>query len=56
MMERLTWRIMLWATRRWATRYMDQWTKYRLRTEFGPVYVGLERATPWPESFDDYQE
>jgi hypothetical protein len=53
MMQWLTWRILLWATRRWGNLYMDQWTKFTLRTTYGPLFVSLERSTPWPDSFDD---
>lgn len=50
--ERLAWWALVRVCHFWATRYLDQWDKFRLDTEYGPVYVGLERETMWPESFD----
>jgi hypothetical protein len=52
-MERIAWWLLMLATRWWANRYLDQWTKFRLHTAYGPVYVSLERETLWPECFDD---
>ena len=55
-MQWLTWKLLIWSSRRWANRYMDQWTKYRLKTLYGPLFVSLMRETPWPDSYDDYRE
>ena len=53
MLEWLTWNLLVWVSRVWATRYMDQWTKFQFNTMYGKVYVGIERETPYPESFSD---
>lgn len=51
MMESLAWWLLVRVTRWWSTRYMDQWDKFQFETKYGTVYVGLERETPWPDSF-----
>lgn len=54
--ERIAWWLLIRVCRWWSTRYMDQWTKMRLRTDYGPVFISIMRMDPYPHTFDDYDE
>lgn len=51
-MQKITWWLLIKVLRFWCNRYLDQWERVCLETDYGQVYVSIDRKTPWPESFD----
>lgn len=43
---------MIAAIKVWAVG-MDQWEKFQIRTEYGPVYVTISREAQFPHEFDE---
>lgn len=48
----LRWRLLLWAVRQWARHEMDQFDRWKIETESGPVYVAIEMEVAFPGSYD----
>jgi hypothetical protein len=47
------WQGLIQAAYRWATQHMDQWEKVKFQTEFGMVYLTIDRkGDGYPLSFD----
>jgi len=53
LLEKLTWRLLVWSSRRWAIRYMDQWDKFKFQTPHGTIYVTLSMESESPDSFEE---
>lgn len=45
------WIRLVHAARDWAN-HMDQWERFKFPTEYGPVYVSIDRSVHYPDSFD----
>ena len=52
MMQKIAWWVLVQVLRFWCNRYIDKWERVCLITEYGPVFLSIDRETPWPESFD----
>lgn len=39
------------AVRDWAD-HMDQWERFKIETEAGPVYLSIDRSVPDPDAFE----
>jgi hypothetical protein len=47
----IAWIRLVHAARDWAN-HMDQWERFKFTTNYGPVYVSVDRSVPYPDSFD----
>lgn len=49
--EDIAWIRLVHAARDWAN-HMDQWERFKFDTDYGPVYVSVDRSVPYSDSFD----
>jgi hypothetical protein len=45
-------RTLVQAANVWVSKHMDQWEKFKFQTDYGPIYVTISMADPYPDSFD----
>jgi hypothetical protein len=53
MAEAIMWKLMIWTIRWWVRNCLDQFEKFKFRTEYGDIFVTIGRADPYPESFEE---
>jgi len=53
MIEKIIFWLLIKLLRIYGEKYLDQWTKIKFKSSFGPVYVSIMRSDPYPDSFDD---
>lgn len=52
----LRWRLLMFAVRQWAEHELDQWEKIRFKTQYGEIFLTIERKTQYPDSFDSLRD
>lgn len=51
-MRQLSWYCLIKSVH-WWSKYLDQWTKFKFETEYGTIYVSIERENMYPDSFEE---